>query len=1129
MPNDVRNEAERAQHPTESIEVSRNEKGHDEREKRVVGDEERLLKDKRDGDERDEDPVEGSGVEKDHDEEERQKMTSAEDGRADRIDERDMDVAEQTEKPGEREHNKRTGSVQMATVERRDGERVRKRPSSYDMSIAKDTDEENKRRKGREGRQDVENTGTTRPSKKKQKEDVTATHTATNKTNVNVCYMTIPGGKFMYYSTASQYGTSERRGVRIGRLSVDGRNGTNVESRGHMTRLKQITDDERATATPLKGRNDTTPTQRRSSYSDTQNCSNTSISTKTATPTVDYHNFIADLEHNDEQYKKNKEEEKRRREEHERRQEDERSEKRRHLIPTPRQMNPADDPFDPYKVVPSGPGGPSRGSGSGSVPQNDPYARLPDGSFPTYEYRGTTAVPTNSAPQQGAGPSTVTDAQRTSQYRSDVNAGAVGRGQGLRGGSQRTPKGRQDARPSIAERDPEQYVTCMPNDTFPRDKRGRTRYVTKKDPIYVSFTKEMRYAHVNAVGDHRYHRAEHRANRVPNPGAPIGVNEYIQQCNDSGMLEGRRYAVMGDDPTGRETKSRQKAWRQRWAHSGRDGQMTRTQQPADTYWVRCSGEIEYQRKIGPLIQLLTERAELDCNNMITIPSILPRPISCWYMFHDSKDWDEDALFENRARTSRHVFRQNQTEPTIYPGIYAGWQDVGMYNISAEERRQLYGVVDPDLRGHECSRILPCPSPPLFNYALRQYREANPQLKTRIRAVLEKETVDLLVAAFIHAARHGIRYSRQGDPRITVSDGFGILTPIPTRTMNWLTTPYLLELFHNSEYDVGLVILAVERQRQIDWNAIAEEMPDPFLWYEWHTGRVVSLPIRDCREVTVTDQKVLQNWCVRVFPVVDVRVIGDVTMTVQRARDLAQQWIAAIHGSGSAAGNNDAEPLPNPPPSPTEVEDGEAEDQRQELLAHADTWYNNLELLMRPTLTLFRIPYIPNVTEFIKNVKYWLECSVAEKKHKVTITNLTKANADAETRVKAAESNATVLAADLRKQRTEVSRLTTTVATAHARIAELERELRATRTELTTVRNAAEDASAAVFDIQGTVTNITRELDDAIQNAVVAARLRVDNIRNPTAGAPRNTPGGANSGGNAVVSTPTGPPSGPAGG
>lgn len=48
----------------------------------------------------------------------------------------------------------------------------------------------------------------------------------------------------------------------------------------------------------------------------------------------------------------------------------------------------------------------------------------------------------------------------------------------------------------------------------------------------------------------------------------------------------------------------------------------------------------------------------------------------------------------------------------------------------------------------------------------------------------------------------------------------------------------------------------------------------------------------------------------------------------------------------------------------------------------------------------------------------------------------------------------------------------------------------------------------MFDIEDAVTNLTRQSDDSVCNAVAAARVRVDRIHNPSDGAPLPVPGGA---------------------
>lgn len=80
------------------------------------------------------------------------------------------------------------------------------------------------------------------------------------------------------------------------------------------------------------------------------------------------------------------------------------------------------------------------------------------------------------------------------------------------------------------------------------------------------------------------------------------------------------------------------------------------------------------------------------------------------------------------------------------------------------------------------------------------------------------------------------------------------------------------------------------------------------------------------------------------------------------------------------------------------------------------------------------------------------------------------------------------------------------------------DLQTETNNLPTTRNAAREESTAVSDIQGTVTHLTRNLNDSMCNAVCAGRLHIDEIHNPTVGAltpdPSSAPkDGAGAGGN----------------
>ena len=188
--------------------------------------------------------------------------------------------------------------------------------------------------------------------------------------------------------------------------------------------------------------------------------------------------------------------------------------------------------------------------------------------------------------------------------------------------------------------------------------------------------------------------------------------------------------------------------------------------------------------------------------------------------------------------------------------------------------------------------------------------------------------------------------------------------------------------------------------------------------------------------------------------------------------------------------------------------------------------------MRPLFRSYKVPHIANMQTFYEAVGYWLAAAVRDKRQATEMTSLQKQLEDANVRVTSATNKAEVLEADLVKQRTDVGRLTNELATANARVAELERQLCSSQAELRTVRQAAEVASTSVYGIQGVVNNLTRQLDDAVRNAVAEARQRVDLIRNPTAGAPQNDPAGARTtGGNPPAGGGRGgnPPGGGGGG
>lgn len=90
------------------------------------------------------------------------------------------------------------------------------------------------------------------------------------------------------------------------------------------------------------------------------------------------------------------------------------------------------------------------------------------------------------------------------------------------------------------------------------------------------------------------------------------------------------------------------------------------------------------------------------------------------MLTDKKDWEEYALFGNRARVSCRTMQKNPSGrhgPFMEPGMLAGWQYVSMYSISVDNHPKVCTKLMENLVRHECSQLLPFSSPLIVNYAM----------------------------------------------------------------------------------------------------------------------------------------------------------------------------------------------------------------------------------------------------------------------------------------------------------------------------------------------------------------------------------------------------------------------------
>lgn len=214
------------------------------------------------------------------------------------------------------------------------------------------------------------------------------------------------------------------------------------------------------------------------------------------------------------------------------------------------------------------------------------------------------------------------------------------------------------------------------------------------------------------------------------------------------------------------------------------------------------------------------------------------------------------------------------------------------------------------------------------------------------------------------------------------------------------------------------------------------MEDQFRLDEWNTGRIFplpvhdfrqvttpadqllanwfipvsSLPVRKCRQVTLTADQHLANWCIPFFQAVDAHMAYTSVWTVDSARSEAHHRAVALKLLPSGQ-DNPQDNLPTPlaqPGWPCDGDDAELDEQRKGLIANMYRQYFSLELLMRPTLRRYSIPFIPSISEILKTVVFWLDSAAKEKRLEKDLPAARQETADITERATAAGANDTVL-------------------------------------------------------------------------------------------------------------------------
>lgn len=99
--------------------------------------------------------------------------------------------------------------------------------------------------------------------------------------------------------------------------------------------------------------------------------------------------------------------------------------------------------------------------------------------------------------------------------------------------------------------------------------------------------------------------------------------------------------------------------------------------------------------------------------------------------------------------------------------------------------------------------------------MTQYQPVDERVKGRSICMLERDTVDMVLASVVLFTPYGIRYSWKGGSRISQSQVYVLLTPFPAAKKYIINSSYVTKLVHGGDLNFKLVLLALERQCGMD--------------------------------------------------------------------------------------------------------------------------------------------------------------------------------------------------------------------------------------------------------------------------------------------------------------------------
>lgn len=299
-----------------------------------------------------------------------------------------------------------------------------------------------------------------------------------------------------------------------------------------------------------------------------------------------------------------------------------------------------------------------------------------------------------------------------------------------------------------------------------------------------------------------------------------------------------------------------------------NGTKFQTHQLADIPFARTFEEQGYVLDVANyLLNIPANTPDGQFNSIDDIPCFLPNPITRWYMFVEKDDWEEDRQFEQRWRypcSTASITGAGYVEKQKPNGIAVSWGWVGIYDLAHSQRVKVFWSTTAGVESIELSPLLGCPTAPITAYFKGYFDRSDQRVRRLMNNLWFKEQFKLNIGTWVMVAEKGLRFSREGDPRLTQSGSYGIITPLYGMS-NSLGVHRVVQLFHGTpNMDLAKVVMAIERAKEVNWGPIKAALRHPFLWYDFNTGEVQPLPLEREREYCFSKSD-MKWWRTRIFP------------------------------------------------------------------------------------------------------------------------------------------------------------------------------------------------------------------------------------------------------------------------